>query len=309
MNEVVKVTGLSKQFSGLKAVNDLSFTVNRGEVYGFLGQNGAGKSTTIRMLLTLISPTSGSIRIFGNDLHKARKQVLARMGAIIETPDLYPYLTALENMSIMARLVGWRATQKELMLQLEQLGIADRAHSRVKTFSQGMKQRLGLACALVHRPELLVLDEPTNGLDPQGIADVRHLILRLSREEGRTIVVSSHLLGEMEMMADSMLIIDRGRKVAEGKVSGLLNPADTLVRLSVVHPDAARTLLEGSQWNKWLLAEKGLELKMHRDRIPELVRYLVQEGVDIVSIDSRHSLEDYFLSLTTPNQHVAAYQD
>ena len=190
MNEVVQVLHLSKQFKEVKAVDDLSFSVPAGEVYGFLGQNGAGKSTTIRMLLTLVRPGSGSIHIFGKDIRHHRNAILGRIGAIIEKPDLYKYLTALQNLRIMARLSGIHPNDKELMQHLEKVGIAERANSQVKTFSQGMRQRLGIACALIHNPDLIILDEPTNGLDPQGIADIRNLILYLSREEKKTVFPS-----------------------------------------------------------------------------------------------------------------------
>ncbi len=309
MNDIVQVTHLSKHFTGIKAVDDLSFSVRKGEVYGFLGQNGAGKSTTIRMLLTLIRPTAGSINIFGKELKRHRSWILERVGAIIEKPDLYKYLTALQNLRIMAQLSGTSHSQEALMDQLEKVGIGDRAGSLVKTFSQGMKQRLGIACALVHNPDLVILDEPTNGLDPQGIADMRNLILHLSRNEGKTVLVSSHLLSEIEVIADSMLIIDRGRKVAEGKVSELLNPADTLVEVKTGNDVKTRKLLGDSSWNRYLQEGSLLILKMHKAEIPMLARFLFQNDIDIESIRPRHSLEEFFLSLTTANQHVATYQD
>jgi ABC-type multidrug transport system ATPase subunit len=309
MSSIIDVNGLTKLFREIRAVDDLSFSVPKGEVYGFLGQNGAGKSTTIRMLLTLIEPTAGSISILGKDLHDHRKEVLQQTGAIIEKPDLYKYLTALENISIMARLSGIKPTNKELLTKLERVGLAERAGSKVKTFSQGMKQRLGIACALVHNPQLIILDEPTNGLDPQGIADVRNLILALSKEEGRTIFVSSHLLNEIEVIADSMLIIDKGRKVAEGKVADLLNPSDTLVVLETGNDEQAKTFLQESQWSQYLQPNgKDLLLKMHRDKVPELNTALVAQGISVYTLRARHSLEDYFLSLTTANQHVDTYQ-
>lgn len=310
MTPIIKVDGLTKQFNGLKAVDDLSFSVQRGEVYGFLGQNGAGKSTTIRMLLTLVRPTAGSIQVFGQSLAHHRSAILRRIGAIIEKPDLYTFLTAWQNLRIFARLSGLKATDTQLMQQLETVGIAGRAHSRVKTFSQGMKQRLGLACALIHNPELLILDEPTNGLDPQGIADVRNLVLQLSRQEGKTVLVSSHLLSEIELIADSMLIIDKGRKVAEGKVSHLLNPEDTLVEVLTTNDSAALALLQSSAWGGHLQNGEGpIRLRMDRRAIPELARYLLQRDVDLLSLQPRHRLEDYFLTLTSSNQHVAAYPD
>lgn len=307
--EVITVENLSKQFIEVKAVENLSFCVQKGEVYGFLGQNGAGKSTTIRMLLTLIKPSNGAISIFGKNIQANRKEILQRVGAIIEKPDLYKYLTALQNISILAKLSGIHHTQKQLLQQLEKVGIAERANSKVKTFSQGMKQRLGIACALIHNPELIILDEPTNGLDPQGIADVRNLVLHLSKEEGKTIFVSSHLLNEIELIADSMLIIDQGKKIAEGKVIDLLNPAGTLVEIETTNNELARNVLQQSQWNTALQTSDRIILKMHRKEIPSLVKFLVEKNIDVLAIEPRHSLEDYFLSLTKPNQHVAAYKN
>ncbi len=306
---VITVSNLSKHFAAHKAVDHLSFAVHQGEVYGFLGQNGAGKSTTIRMLLTLIKPTGGSIEIFGKNLLAHRQTILQQVGAIIEKPDLYKYLTALQNLTILARLSSIKASEKDLLYQLERVGIADRAYSKVKTFSQGMKQRLGIACALMHEPELIILDEPTNGLDPQGIADVRNLILHLSRNEKKTVVVSSHLLSEIELIADSMLIIDKGKKVAEGKVSDLLNPADTLVEIETDNNEAALQQLQATEWATHL-QEGGnkLLLRMHKKDIPVLVRALVAAEVNILAVQPKHSLEDYFLSLTSANQHVAAYR-
>lgn len=310
MTSIIEVTGLTKNFKEFTAVDALSFSVPRGEVYGFLGQNGAGKSTTIRMLLTLIKPTAGSIHILGKDLAHHRKEILQKVGAIIEKPDLYNYLTALENISLLARLSGVQLAKPVLLQHLERVGLKERAHSKVKTFSQGMKQRLGIACALVHDPPLIILDEPTNGLDPQGIADVRNLVLQLSREEGKTVFLSSHLLSEMEMIADSMLIIDRGKKVAEGKVAELLHPSETLVQLQTDNNAATKLLLQQSRWQAYLQSgDEGILLKMHREKVPELNAFLVTQAVAVYSLHARHSLEDYFLSLTTPNQHVAAYTD
>lgn len=309
MPSVIDIENLSKQFPGVTAVDDLSFSVPQGCIYGFLGQNGAGKSTTIRMLLTLVKPSSGRIFLFGKEIRHHRKELLKRTGAIIEKPDLYRYLTALQNLQLMARLSGTDTSEKRLMSQLEKLGIADRAQSKVKTFSQGMKQRLGIACALIHDPELIILDEPTNGLDPQGIADVRNLILHLSREEGKTVFVSSHLLHEIELVADHMLIIDKGKKVGDGKVSELLHPADTIVLVETLDDIATKSLLQHSSWQTNLLNDEVISIKMHRNDIPALTRFLVGHDISVVSIRSKHSLEDYFLSLTTANQHVAAYKD
>lgn len=306
---IIAVNGLTKRFGSFVAVNDLSFSVPRGEVYGFLGQNGAGKSTTIRMLLTLVQPTSGRIELFGQNLTTERHAVLRQVGAVIERPDLYKYLTAYENLRIMARLSGVNPSQQQLLKQLEQVGLAQRAHSRVKTFSQGMKQRLGIACALIHDPQLIILDEPTNGLDPQGIADIRNLILHLSKNENKTVLVSSHLLSEVELIADSMIIIDRGRKVTEGRVSSLLNPADTIVALQTTNDAAALHWLQSSPWQSYLLEGEGIRLKMHQQAVPQLNAALVAAGIDVLQLRARHSLENYFLSLTTGNDDVATHRN
>ena len=308
MNAVIQVKHLTKDFKEVKAVNDLSFTVEAGQVYGFLGQNGAGKSTTIRMLLTLIKPTSGDIEIFGMNLLQHRKEILRQVGAIIERPDLYKYLTALENLRIFAAMSGVKVSEKKLMEQLEMVGLVERVHSKVKTYSQGMKQRLGIATALVHNPQLIILDEPTNGLDPQGIADIRNLILQLSKEMNKTLLISSHLLSEMELIADSMIIIDKGKKVVEGKVNELFDPAETVVELKTLDDKVTFEKLQQSGLQKLVQGKRNdcILLKLHRNEIPGVVKELVQMNIDIVSFHSKHSLEDYFLSLTTGSPHVEA---
>jgi ABC-type multidrug transport system ATPase subunit len=300
MSAIIEAKGLTKYFGEIKAVDDLSFTVPAGEVYGFLGQNGAGKSTTIRMLLTLITPTSGTIEMFGMNLHDHRKEILRQVGAIIEKPDLYKYLTALENLRLFAVMSGIKIPEKKLMDQLERVGLSDRAHSKIKTYSQGMKQRLGIAVALVHDPMLIVLDEPTNGLDPQGIADIRNLILHLSKEQGKTLLVSSHLLGEMELIADSMLIINKGKKVIEGRSEELLNPEKIQVEIVTDNQERTMTIIKESLWGSYLL-DKGngsILLEMQKKNIPELNRMLVEKNVNLISLRPKHSLEDFFLSLT-----------
>ena len=231
MQPVVQVSNLSKEYKNIKAVDDLSFTVNEGDVYGFLGQNGAGKSTTIRMLLTLIQPTKGDIELFGLKLNEHRNEILRTIGAVIEKPDVYKYLSAYNNLKLFARMSGIHPTEKKLMQQLDMVGLKERAHDKVHTFSQGMKQRLGIAIALIHDPRLIILDEPTNGLDPQGIADIRNLILHLSREMKKTLLVSSHLLNEMEQVATRLLIIDKGKKLVEGTTAELFDPSQTLLEL------------------------------------------------------------------------------
>jgi ABC-type multidrug transport system ATPase subunit len=303
---IIQVKELSKDFGEIKAVDRLSFSVPAGQVYGFLGQNGAGKSTTIRMMLTLVRPTSGSIEIFGMNLQKHRKEILRQVGAIIERPDLYKYLTALENLRIFAAMSGVRVSEKKLMDQLQMVGLAERAHSKVKTYSQGMKQRLGIATALVHDPQLIILDEPTNGLDPQGIADIRHLILHLSHDLGKTLVVSSHLLNEVELIANSMIIIDKGKKLVEGKVTELFDPSQTVVELKTLDDESAYSKLKQSPLQHYVVNRRNdcVLLNLHRDQVPQVMKELVQMDIGIQSFHSRHSLEDYFLSLTTNPSHV-----
>lgn len=311
MTGVLEVRNLTKHFGAIKAVNDLSFSVPAGKVYGFLGQNGAGKSTTIRMLLTLITPDSGEIEIFGLNLKKHRKEILQNTGAVIERPDLYKYLTAYENLNLFAAISGVKVPRSRLMEQLEMVGLAERASSKVKTFSQGMKQRLGIAVALVHNPQLIILDEPTNGLDPQGIADIRNLILHLSRDLSKTIIVSSHLLSEIELIADSMLIIDKGKKVAEGKAEDLFDPSETIVELKTDNSEYAYQKIQQSPWSMLLIERRSntVLLKMHRNQVSVIMKELVQLDININSFYSKNSLEDYFLSLTSANQHVETFKN
>jgi ABC-type multidrug transport system ATPase subunit len=309
MAAVINVQNLSKQFKEIHAVNGLSFTVNEGDVYGFLGQNGAGKSTTIRMLLSLINPTGGQIEIFGKNLFTHRNEILKEVGAVIEKPDLYKYLSAYQNLLIFAKMSGVKVTKELLMAQLKMVGLYERAHSKVKTFSQGMKQRLGIAVALVHNPKLIILDEPTNGLDPQGIADMRNLIMRLSKEMGKTVVVSSHLLSEIEIIANRIIIINKGQKIVEGNAAELLDPAKTIVQIDTEDNIEAKQKLQRSKWNSLILeTADALRLQMDKGNIPALIADMTNMNIGIVSVQPRHSLEDYFLSLTTlqPHAHTAS---
>jgi ABC-type multidrug transport system ATPase subunit len=307
MASIIQVDHLSKQFNQVKAVNDLSFTVNEGDVYGFLGQNGAGKSTTIRMLLTLIAPSGGDILMFGKKLSTHRSEILRQVGAVIEKPDLYKYLSAYDNLSIFAKMSGIKVSRKLLMDQLQMVGLEERAKDKVRTFSQGMKQRLGIAVALVHNPGLIILDEPTNGLDPQGIADIRNLILRLSKEMGKTVVISSHLLSEIELIASRMIIINKGEKIVEGKVDDLLDPAHTIVDIESTDNLAAAKKLSGSKWVNYIQKGKPLQLMMNKEEVPQMINDLVTMNIQLLSVNSSHSLENYFLSLTTNPGYVEPF--
>jgi ABC-type multidrug transport system ATPase subunit len=298
---VIEIYGLTKRFKEILAVNELELTVNRGDVFGFLGPNGAGKSTTIRMLLSLITPTSGTIKIFGKTLLENRKEILANVGAIVEKPDFYLYLPAIKNLEILAKISGKEVTHKRILELLELVGLKDRAKSKVKTYSHGMKQRLGIAQALLHNPELIVLDEPTTGLDPQGMKEIRDLIIRLSKEENKTILLSSHILSEIELVANRMIIINKGRKIVEGEVSKLLNSNTLKVTVEVENAEAAIKILENTIWYKNIesISENKFELSVEQKTIPELNKYLVENGVLVNALIPVRSLEDYFLSITS----------
>lgn len=302
MNPIVEVKNLSKSYKEVDAVRNLSFSVNSGDVYGFLGQNGAGKSTTIRMLMTLIAPTEGTINIFGKTLHNHRNEILSRIGAVIEKPDVYKYLSAYDNLKLFAKISGIKPTRQMLMQQLEMVGLDQRWNSKVSTFSQGMKQRLGIAIALVHNPALIILDEPTNGLDPQGIADIRNLILNLSKLHGKTIIVSSHLLSEIELIANRMIIIHKGEKIVEGDVQELLDPSKNIVQIETTNNEAAKQIIALSNFTEEVKqSHQHLHMQMNKNRVPDLIKYLSDKNVAIISVQSKHSLEDYFLNLTKSN--------
>jgi ABC-type multidrug transport system ATPase subunit len=306
MEDVIKVEHLGKKYGDIVAVKDLSFTVKKGDVYGFLGQNGSGKSTTIRMILDLVRPTSGHVEIFGLSVQKERKRILKQVGAIIERPDLYLYLTGRENLKLFARMSGVKLTANKMNQYLELVGLAERGKSKVNTYSLGMKQRLGIAVALVHDPGLLILDEPTNGLDPQGIADVRKLIKQLSREENKTILVSSHLLSEVEQIATRMLIIDKGVAVAEGSVDELLDPKDTGLLVHTTRDEETYQILLNSSYATALKSksDKGIFLRIDSLLIPQLNRFLVEQQVEVLSLESRQQLEHTFLKITSPDSYV-----
>ena len=296
---ILKVENISKHFGNLKAVEDLSFEVAAGEVFGFLGQNGSGKSTTIRMLLSLIHPTSGTIELFGKSLQKERNLILEQVGAIIERPDLYPYLSAYEHLQLFAKVRKQKINAHAIEDTLDKVGLLDRAKDKVQTFSLGMKQRLGIAIALVHNPQLIILDEPTNGLDPQGIADIRKLIQDLAKE-GKTILVSSHLLAEIEQVATQILIIHKGKKVVAGSTKALLDPQMKIVQLKTLDDQLALQVLQTSSFSQFLLKRNhGLFLKMPTQEIPKLNASLIAAAVPIIGIEAKNSLEDYFLNITS----------
>lgn len=304
IEKIIEVKGLTKKYKNLVAVDNLDLNVYRGDVFGFLGPNGAGKSTTIRMLLTLIKPTSGYIKIFGKSLQKSRIEILKKIGAIVEKPDFYLYLTAYKNLEVLGKISGGDTSKKNIMKMLELVGLEKRYNSKVKTFSHGMKQRLGIAQALLHDPELIILDEPTTGLDPQGMKEIRDLILYLSKEKNKTVFLSSHILHEVEIIADRMIIINKGATQVEGTVDELLNPDKLRVTFEVNDISKAFDIVKLTQWNEnFIMKEKNrLVFELPKNESAELNKYFVENGLEVSAVIPTRSLEDYFLKITETNK-------
>jgi len=298
--KIIEVTGLTKQFKEVRAVDNLNLNVHKGDVFGFLGPNGAGKSTTIRMLLSLISPTKGSINIFNQSLKESRKKILKRIGAIVEKPDFYLYLTAYKNLEILGRLSGADVSKRNIMSLLELVGLEKRYKSKVKTFSHGMKQRLGLAQALLHDPELIILDEPTTGLDPQGMKEVRDLIIHLSKDKDKTIFLSSHILSEVEIIANRMIIINKGTTIVEGDVKELLNSGTMTVKFEVDKAEETLRLINESAWKEKLNSSSSTTFLFYleKDETAGLNKYLNDNDISVSAVVPTRSLEEYFLSIT-----------
>ncbi len=298
--KVIEVTGLTKQFKEVRAVDNLNLNVHKGDVFGFLGPNGAGKSTTIRMLLSLISPTKGSINIFNQSLKESRKKILKRIGAIVEKPDFYLYLTAYKNLEILGKLSGADVSKRNIMSLLELVGLEKRYKSKVKTFSHGMKQRLGLAQALLHDPELIILDEPTTGLDPQGMKEVRDLIIHLSKDKGKTVFLSSHILSEVEIIANRMTIINKGTTIVEGEVKELLNSGTMTVKFEVDKAEETLRLVNESAWKEKFNSNSltTFFFFLEKEEIAALNKYLNDNNIFVSAVVPTRSLEEYFLSIT-----------
>jgi len=297
--KIIEVSHLVKLYGKFKAVDDASFDVHRGDIYGFLGPNGAGKSTTIRTILSLIKPTSGQIKIFGKDITTHRHYILQRIGCIVEKPDFYNYLSAQKNLEIFARISGVDITKKKIEEIIEFVGLKGRGKDKTKGFSHGMKQRLGIAQTLIHDPELIILDEPTTGLDPQGIIDIRNLILQLKNERNKTVLLSSHILSEIELIANRMVIINKGKTIVQGSVADLLNAQDMVVSSNVDNSEKAKQIITASNLNLLIEHEGSNNLLVHisKEKIPVLNRLLCENDILIYSIEAKRKLEDYFLKL------------
>jgi ABC-type multidrug transport system ATPase subunit len=298
---VIQLRHLSKHFRHIEAVKDLNLEVFRGDVFGFLGPNGAGKSTTIRMMLSLISPTAGDIFIFGKNLRDHRNEILRQIGCMIENPVFYLYLPAEKNLELFGKLSGIIPSRNKIAELIELVGLKGREKDKVKTFSHGMKQRLGVAQTLIHDPELIILDEPTTGLDPQGIIDIRNLILQLKNDFGKTVLLSSHLLNEVEQIATRMAIIDKGKAIVQGDVSELLSSSDLIVSVEVDDAERTKQLIQTSSWISKLKSSVNshLDFNVSKSEIPLLTKFLSESGVNVYSVNYKRTLEDYFLKLTS----------
>lgn len=299
---ILEVKGLQKTFGSFEAVKDVNFTVYKGDVFGFLGPNGAGKSTTMRCMLSLIRPTAGCISLFGKDLKNHRTAILSRVGSIVEKPDFYKYLSALKNLEIFARVSGANVTQKEILSTIDFVGLSGREKDKVSGFSHGMRQRLGIAQTLLHQPDLIVLDEPTTGLDPQGIIEVRDLILRLKNEQHKTVILSSHQLSEIELVANRMVIINHGKTIIEGTVSELMNAQQTLLFVELAESEAQNAVncIE-ENWPDLICeitSPKTFQLQIEKQRIASLNHKLIEAGYAVIGLESKRKLEDFFIQMT-----------
>lgn len=295
MSDVIQTEQLSRAFAGRPAVRDLNLRVPQGAVYAFLGPNGAGKSTTIRMLLGLIRPDTGTINVFGQPLGPNRLAILRRVGSLVEMPSLYPHLTATENLGISARLLN--RTIADISRVLDIVGLSGVGKKPVSNFSLDMKQRLGLALALLARPELLILDEPTNGLDPAGIHEVRQLLRSMPAEHGVTVFLSSHLLSEVEQLATHVGMLSQGALVFQGPVSTLAEHRQSRLRLQVNRPDEAATRLQARGWDT--TRDGDTLLTASSAPAAAINRFLVENGFDVHHLaHETDSLEHLFLGMT-----------
>jgi ABC-2 type transport system ATP-binding protein len=300
-DNIVVTEALTKRYGERLAVNDVSLTVRRGEVYGFLGPNGAGKTTTLRMLLGLVRPTSGAARVLGHE--PGFPLAMARLGALVEGPGFYPYLSGRDNLRVLARYRGLDGTDVEAAL--DRVDLRERGGDRFKSYSMGMKQRLGVAAALLGDPELLVLDEPTNGLDPAGMADMRRLIVELAGH-GQSVLLSSHLLNEVEEICDRVGVISAGRLLTESTVADLRGAASVIVRATP--PDVALAAAMGVAGDDAVqrLDDGRLHLDVDPTRTAELTRALVDAGADVYEIrPSERSLEEVFFEMTSGSDLVS----
>lgn len=300
---IIQTFGLTKSFKNKLAVENLSLTVYRGDIYAFLGQNGAGKSTTIKMLLGLLYPTQGYAKILYAKVPGELSRVLPKIGVVTESPAFYPYLTGEENLRIYAKLLGIRSEKriKDILSKVNLLGVKQ----QFSEYSQGMKQRLALALALLNDPELLILDEPTNGLDPQGMYEIKNIIKDLNRD-GVTIFLSSHILSEVQEMATRVGVIHRGRLIAEGSVDELLTFGDRLTLMASPRELVLNVLKENPLVKGFTEDGDKFLIYVDKENISRLNKELVNSGIDVFAlIPVRSTLEDFFISITGENDYAS----
>ncbi|REK65438.1 MAG: bacitracin ABC transporter ATP-binding protein [Cohnella sp.] len=293
---IIQTKDLCKSYRGRLAVDHVNLNIARGEIYGFLGPNGAGKTTTIRMLLGLIKPTRGSVEIFGKSLKREKLHILRKIGSLVEYPSYYGHLTAVENLEAIRRILDVPKTR--IAQVLETVGLTKDAKRPVKGFSLGMKQRLGIAAALLGEPEMLILDEPTNGLDPSGILEIRELIKAMPKQHGITVLVSSHLLSEVEQMAGTVGIIRQGRMVFQDTIESLRRQSEGSISVAVSEPEEALLALLRMGFRGKL--ENGrIALERTDDQsVARIVKALVEQNHAVYRVEEkRKSLEELFLQI------------
>jgi len=303
MNTIVSTHNLSKCYDKIYGVNNVNLTIYEGDVYGFVGPNGAGKSTTLKMLLGLVKPTNGNIRIFGKELAKNRHYILSNTGSLIESPSYYGHLTGMENMRIMQHLCG--APDKNLHKALQIVRLENQKDKKVSQYSLGMKQRLGIAMALINFPKLLILDEPTNGLDPAGIGEIRELIKCLPQQYGITVLISSHLLSEIEQIATSVGIINHGELLFQGSMDLLKNMSKPYISIKTQNNEVAANLLHYKGFSP-VINNHSLALGDMKDmEIAQVNKLLIEAGIDVFRIEEhKRNLESVFLELTGKGQSL-----
>jgi ABC-2 type transport system ATP-binding protein len=294
---ILRTSGLTKRFGNLEAVKNLNIEVRRGDVLGFLGPNGAGKSTTVGMILNLVAPTSGSIELFGHNLSENPWAALRRVGAVIEEPAFYPYLSGWDNLESLARAIGG-IPKTRISDVLERVNLLGRARDRFSHYSMGMKQRLGIASTLLRNPELIILDEPTNGLDPAGTKEVRDLIPQLAHDS-RAVLLCSHLLHEVELVCNKVVIIKQGVTLANAPIRELLERGQVL-QIKVDDPTKAASVLSGLSWVKSVRSENGyLIVESSKESASQVNRALAEQSIFASELVTRSSnLESIFLQLT-----------
>ncbi|THF84547.1 ABC transporter ATP-binding protein [Cohnella fermenti] len=296
---VLELRNLTKRIGTRKIVDNLTFDIPAGEVFGFLGPNGAGKTTTIRMIVGLISMTKGEARIKGVSVKEQFELAMTHVGAIVENPEMYKFLTGYQNLVHFARRHSG-VTKQRIDEVVNMLGLQNRIHEKVKRYSLGMRQRLGVAQAILHRPSLLILDEPTNGLDPAGIRELRDYLRKLTREEGISVIVSSHLLSEMELMCDRVAIIQAGKLVDIRSMQDAREQSQSKIVLEAGDPVAAQHLL-AQLFDAAQLAVDGTRIEIAADKsaIPNIARVLVAADIEVLGIHAvQKTLEEQFLEIT-----------